>query len=42
MFDAVTRLYVKMKNKTLVVNAVKKGWLTAEDYQLIVGEEYTA
>lgn len=27
-------------NKTMVKNAVKKGWITAEEYQLITGEPY--
>lgn len=27
-------------NKTMVKNAVKKGWITAEEYKLIVGEPY--
>ena len=27
-------------NKTMVKNAVKKGWITAEEYQSIVGEPY--
>ena len=27
-------------NKTMVRNAVKKGWITAEEYQLITGEPY--
>lgn len=42
MFDAITRLYTKLGNKTLVANAVKKLWITKEDYKLIVGEEYVA
>ena len=27
-------------NKTMVKNAVKKGWITAEEYQIITGEPY--
>ena len=27
-------------NKTMVKNAVRKGWITAEEYQLITGEPY--
>ena len=27
-------------NKQMVYNAVVKGWITAEEYQLITGEEY--
>ncbi len=41
MFDSVKRLYEKYGNKTIVKNAVLKSWLTAGDYQLITGEEYT-
>lgn len=42
MFESVKRLYEKYGNKTIVKNAVLKSWLTAEEYQLIIGEEYTA
>ena len=27
-------------NKEMVRNAVIKGWITAEEYQIITGEEY--
>lgn len=27
-------------NQTMVKNAVKKGWITAEEYQIITGEPY--
>lgn len=27
-------------NKVMVANAVVKGWITAEEYQLITGEAY--
>lgn len=27
-------------NKAMVANAVVKGWITAEEYQLITGEAY--
>jgi uncharacterized XkdX family phage protein len=27
-------------NKTMVKNAVKKGWITAEEYQIITGGPY--
>lgn len=27
-------------NKTMVANAVVKGWITAEEYQTITGEVY--
>ena len=28
-------------NKTMVKNAVKKGWITAAEYKTITGEKYT-
>lgn len=28
------------KLETMVKNAVKKGWITAEEYQIITGEPY--
>ena len=28
-------------NKTMVKNAVKKGWITAEEYKIITGKKYT-
>ena len=40
MFDSVKRLYEKYGNKTIVKNAVLKGWITADDYRLVTGEEY--
>ena len=40
MFETIKRLYVNTKNKTLVANAVKKGWITEEQYQEITGEVY--
>ena len=39
MFQTIKRLYDKIKDKTVVKNAVAKGWITAEDYKLITGEE---
>lgn len=30
MFDTLTRIYKKTKDKTYLENAVKKGWLTEE------------
>lgn len=42
MFDSVKRLYEKYESKTIVKNALLKGWLTAEEYKLITDEEYTA
>ena len=40
MFARIKALYAKTKNKEVVANAVKKGYLTAEDYEKIVGEKY--
>ena len=40
MFETIKRLYDKTRNKTLVANAVAKGWITAEQYKQITGEAY--
>lgn len=40
MFETIKRLYAKTKNKHIVSNAVKKGWITAEQYKEITGDEY--
>lgn len=40
MFDTIKRIYTKTQNKTLVVNAVKKGWITEAQYTEITGEAY--
>lgn len=40
MFETIKRLYAKTANKTLVANAVKKGWITEDQYAQIVGEPY--
>lgn len=40
MFATIKRLYAKTGDKALVANAVKKGWITEEQYQLITGEVY--
>lgn len=40
MFETIKRLYAKTGDKTLVANAVKKGWITEEQYEEIIGEEY--
>lgn len=39
MFETIKRLYAKTGNKTVVENAVKKGWITEEQYKQIIGEE---
>lgn len=41
MFDTIKRLYKDTQNITVVVNAVKKGWITADQYTEITGEVYT-
>lgn len=40
MFETIKRLYAKTENKVLVGNAVKKGWITPEQYKEITGLEY--
>lgn len=40
MFDTIKRLYAKTGDKNMVKNAVKKGWITAEQYEEITGEVY--
>ena len=40
MFETIKRLYAKTGNAALVENAVKKGWITEEQYKEITGEEY--
>ena len=40
MFETIKRLYAKTGNKVLVENAVKKGWITAEQYKKITGLDY--
>ena len=40
-FEKVKRYYdFGLWNKVMVKNAVKKDWITAEEYQLITGEPY--
>ena len=41
MFDTLTRIYKKTKDKTYLENAVKKGWLTEEEKnEILKAEEY--
>lgn len=40
MYNTIERLYSKTKNKSVVANAVKKGWITPEQYKLITGDDY--
>lgn len=40
-FDKVKKYYDSgLWNKTMVRNAVVKGWITAEEYTIITGEVY--
>ena len=41
MYATIKRLYAKTGDKTLVANAVKKGWITEAQYEEITGEAYT-
>lgn len=42
-FEKVKRYYdSNLWNKAMVKNAVVKGWITAEEYQIITGEPYEA
>jgi len=34
------RIYRDYQSKNMIANAVKKNWITAQDYKEIVGEEY--
>jgi hypothetical protein len=40
MFETIKRLYAKTGDKTIVANAVKKNWITPEQYKQITGTEY--
>lgn len=40
MFETIKRLYAKTGDKTLVANAVKKSWITEEQYKAITGDDY--
>ena len=40
MFETIKRLYAKTGNKTIVANAVKKGWITEEQFNEITGNNY--
>lgn len=42
MYTTIKRLYANTKDKTLVANAVKKNWITPEQYEKITGEAYEA
>ena len=40
MYATIKRLYAKTNNITVVENAVKKGWITKEQYESITGQAY--
>lgn len=40
MFETIKRLYAKTASKIVVANAVKRSWITAEQYKEITGEDY--
>lgn len=40
MFEKIKSFYSKYWTKAMVKNAVKKGVITAEQYEEIVGEKY--
>ena len=40
MFETIKRLYAKTGNVELVENAVKKGWITEEQFKEITGNNY--
>jgi hypothetical protein len=40
MFETIKRLYAKTGDEILVANAVKKGWITEEQYKEITGKDY--
>ncbi len=42
-FDRVKKYYDKgLWSKRMIGNAVEKNWITAEEYEMIVGEPYAA
>ena len=41
MFETIKRLYAKTGNAAIAANAVKKGWITQEQYREITGEAYS-
>lgn len=42
MFETIKRLYAKTESKTVVANAVKRSWITVEQYKEITGVAYKA
>lgn len=41
MYTTIERIYKRTENKTLVKNAVKKGWITELQYKTLTGEGYS-
>ena len=41
MFETIKRLYSKSGDSVIVSNAVKKWWITAEQYEEITGDKHT-
>ena len=39
MFETIKRLYAKTGDEAVVANAVKRGWITEDQYNEIVGKE---
>ena len=40
MFNTIKRLYAKTGDIALVANAVKKNWITVEQYKEITGKDF--
>lgn len=40
MFETIKRLFAKTSNETVVKNAVKKGWISEEQFEEITGKAY--
>ena len=41
-YNMVRHWWELWHDKTMIENAVKKGWITAEEYKEITGEDYEA
>ena len=40
MFETIKRLYRKTNEESIVANALRKGWITVEQYREIVGRSF--
>lgn len=40
MYETIKRIYAKTGDEAYVANAVKKGWITKEQYKEITGNDY--